>query len=748
MSPDRLNDADAPDPQRDPSSDPSSDPASDPSSADGHPGIDLSDWLDKVGEDRNDEERAALTAAAGLLRSVVDSQQPGALEHGLNTALVLHELQLDVPSVVVGTLTGVLDDLSPGSIEGVFGEEVAALAANVARLDAIAELPAVEGDEQQTERLRKLLLTLVDDVRAALVLLGERLQFMRTLSDVDPADARTTALHTLAVFAPLASRLGIWQLKWELEDLGLRYTEPDAYRRIASQLAERRVDRERYVAAVVDRVRQELIDADILAEVSGRPKHIYSIWRKMQAKGIGFHELFDVRAVRVITSSVTECYAALGVIHGLWRHVPHEFDDYIASPKSNRYQSLHTAVIGPGGRTVEVQIRTRSMNDHADRGVAAHWRYKEAGGGPGAGMEARLAWLRQALQWRAEMDEPDEALARLREEPGEKFIYALTPKGRVIELPAGATAVDFAYRIHTDVGHRCRGARVDGTLVPLTRQLASGETVEILTARQGSPSRDWLNRDLGYLRTPQGRGRVKQWFKRQDDAENVAGGRLAWEGELHRLRLPAVSLEGYPARFNLQSVDELFAAVGRGDIQTSQLVRQVQADVAPNSASELRLSERRGGEGDLRSDVSVEGAGDLAITYAQCCSPLPAEPIVGYVTRGKGVSIHRPSCANVLRLGAADPDRIVDVQWGNPDRGWYSVDLLVSGYDRRGLLRDVTAVIAQAGLDVNAIQSDSGKRDHTVSMRVSLDVHDISELSQLVTRLLQIRNVFEVTREA
>lgn len=720
-------------------------PADGSGRATGSTSADAKAWLDAAAHGRSDEDRALFRASLAVLQTHAASR-PEDLGHGIAVADILAGLGMDAQTMAVGLLAPALDMLPDEALEDL-PPDVRTLADSARRVGAMADLPAGTSDDQQTERLRKLLLTMVSDVRAVLVLLADRLRIMRCLVTRDADEAAATARHTLAVFAPLASRLGVWQIKWELEDLALRYTEPQAYHSIARHLAERRVDREDFVAQVVERVKHELTSAGILAEVSGRPKHIYSIWRKMQVKSLGFHDIFDVRAVRVITSSVMECYAALGIIHGLWHHVPHEFDDYIASPKSNRYQSLHTAVIGPEGRTVEIQIRTRAMHDHSERGVAAHWRYKENGGSGSGAIDERLAWLRQALEWRAEMDEPDQVLVRLSEEPGDKHVYVLTPKGRVMELPAGATAIDFAYRVHTDVGHRCRGARVDGRLVPLTRPLASGETVEVLMTRSGGPSRDWLNRDLGYLRTRAARARVKQWFRRQAHDDNVAGGRDAWAREIHRLRLPQVDLAHYPARFGFDDLEGLFAAIGRGDLQTGELVSQVQADLAPEALPARRVPS------DQRDDAPgakarVTGAGRLETNLARCCSPQPPADIVGYVTRGKGVSVHERNCANVLRLGANEPDRVLEVQWGGDDTGSYTVDLTITGYDRRGLLSDVTAVIAEAGLDVNAMRTGDGDGPHTVTMAVRLDVPDMPELSRLVTRLLQIRNVFEVSRDA
>ena len=703
-------------------------------------------WLAKVCDGRRDDDRALLAHALDEFAAVADHEANGTelIQRGLSIGTILHDLEMDAATVAVGVLMALPAGISTSSVARRLGESVGDLASLVERLSSIAELHEAPRDALQTERLRKLLLTMVNDVRAALILLAERLFEMRIAARLSPEEAASFSMQTLALFAPLASRLGIWQVKWELEDLSFRFTQPAVYKDIAKKLAERRVDREQYVSSVVERIREELSDANLAAEVTGRPKHIFSIWRKMQSKSLDFHELFDVRAVRVITDSVADCYAALGVVHGLWQHVPHEFDDYIANPKPNRYQSLHTAVIGPRNRTVEVQIRTQTMHEHAERGVAAHWHYKE-GGVRGTAFEERLAWLRRALEWRDEMDEPDLALERLRNEPDDEFIYVLTPQGRVIELPRGATPIDFAYRVHTDIGHRCRGARVDGSLVSLTRALLNGETVEILTARSAKPSRDWLNRDLKYITTRRARAKVRQWFRRQDFDDNVAQGKEAWERELRRLRLADVPLDAYPSNFNLTSVDDLFAALGRGDVHVAQLVKIVQAQLRPEALPKPRRKRREASSVPTHG-VQVAGVGDLLTQFARCCAPVPPESIVGYITRGRGVSIHRRNCPNARRLSAEEPARVLEVYWGGSQRQRYDVEINLRAYDRRGLLRDVAATVAENGVDVHSVNSTTSESDQTVTMTIQVDVGDMTELSRLISRLSMVRNVFDVSR--
>ncbi len=713
------------------------------------------DWLAVVSAGRPEHARAALArchAAAEHLAG--EGAAPAeAVRKGYAIGSILHDLEMDAQTVAVGVLVGLRAVISPAQVRGGHGAAVADLFDVVERLQPIPELLSGADEEKQVERLRRMLLTMVSDVRAALVLLAERLFDLRIADREEVTVKRARAQQTLALFAPLAARLGVWQLKWELEDLSLRILEPQVYKDIARQLAQRRVDRERYIRVAVERIEQALTSSGIKASVTGRPKHIYSIWRKMRAKSLDFHELFDVRAVRILTQTVAECYATLGLVHSLWPHVRREFDDYIANPKTNRYQSLHTAVIGPESRTLEVQIRTQAMHAHAERGVAAHWRYKEGRykegrheeGDGGEGLDDRLTWLRQALEWHSELEDPRQALDKLAERVRDEHVYALTPQGRVFELPIGATPIDFAYRVHTDIGHRTRGARVDGALVPLTRALQSGQTVEILTARDGVPSRDWLNRDLGYLVTARARAKVRQWFRKQDYAQNMHDGREAWERELRRMQLRGVDLSPLPARFNLITVNDLFAAIGRGDVQIRQVMREAQASLGSHSLPRPRRVRQ-----DLPQapDVAVEGVGDLLITMARCCGPIPPEPIVGYITRGRGVSVHRRTCRNAERLSAAEPDRVLDVSWSTGRRRQrYAVAITVKAYDRRGLLRDVSATIADTGVDVRSIKSDTIENTGSVVMAITVNITEMTELSRLMARLVQVRNVYEVYRQ-
>ena len=597
-----------------------------------------------------------------------------------------------------------------------------------------------------SEGLRRLLLAIIRDLRVVYLLLARQLASLRAAASLPETDRRELAQLTRDIHAPLANRLGIGQWKWELEDLAFRYLQPDTYRRIATLLDERRADREAWIARCVEMLREALRAQGVEASVNGRAKHIYSIWRKMQRKRVGFGELYDIRALRVLTRNVADCYAVLGVVHALWPIIPQEFDDYIARPKGNNYRSLHTAVIGPEGKTLEVQIRTEEMHRGAELGVAAHWRYKEGGAGDAA-YQARVAWMRKLLETRGEGEDDATLAAELRAELAEDRVYLLTPRGEVIDLPAGATVLDFAYHVHTMVGHRCRGAKVNGRIVPLTHQPASGDRIEILTAREPAPSRDWLSPQLGYLATASARGKLRAWFRREDLAANVTAGKLLLEREVRRLGISEDVLETLPARLGRKNRDELLVALALGEIGIAQLTRaMLEAQPAPPTASAKPRQPMR--EAGKPGAVTVEGVGNLLTTLARCCRPLPGDEVIGYVTRGRGVTVHRADCAALARLRARDPARVIEVRWtGAPDRA-YEVEVVVVGYDRRDLQRDVTNVVANSGARIVASHSRSDGDLGELTMQFTLRVRDYGELSSLLVRLTALPNVIDARRLA
>jgi GTP pyrophosphokinase len=595
------------------------------------------------------------------------------------------------------------------------------------------------------EGLRRLLLAIIRDLRVVFVLLARQLARMRAAMALPEAERQTLARLTRDIHAPLANRLGIWQLKWELEDLAFRYLQPDVYKRIASLLDERRADREAFIREALTELRGALEAAGIRAELAGRPKHIFSIWKKMQRKALEFSELYDIRAMRVLVDSVADCYAALGVVHTLWPHLPGEFDDYLARPKGNGYRSLHTAVIGPRGKALEVQIRTHDMHRASELGVAAHWRYKE-GGGADAEFEAKIAWMRKLLEPRATGDSDGELANELHTELVEDRVYLLTPKGEVFDLSHGATVLDFAYAVHTEVGHHCRGAKVNGRIVPLTHQPQSGDRVEILTAKNAEPSRDWLSPHYGYLHTSRARDKARSWFRRIAHDANLAAGRAMFERELKRLALPSADIDKLPAHFHLKTQDELLVALALGEVTGGQIARVLLEAAAPlEPLPPPRSPPARSATLD-QAALRIEGVGNLLTVLARCCQPLPGDAVRGYITKGRGVSVHRADCASLARLARRDPERVIEVEWGRAARQAYQVDIELRGYDRRGLQKDVTGVLSNANTAIVASSSRLHARTGEVEMRFTLRVGDLEQLATVLLKLAALPNVVEARR--
>ncbi|MCL6712074.1 bifunctional (p)ppGpp synthetase/guanosine-3',5'-bis(diphosphate) 3'-pyrophosphohydrolase [Pseudomonas sp. R2.Fl] len=623
---------------------------------------------------------------------------------------------------------------------------------------AAAQVWALHAEQHRSannEGLRRLLLAIVRDLRVVPILLARQLARMRNAGLLEDTQRRALARLTRDIHAPLANRLGIWQLKWELEDLAFRYLEPDTYRQIAAQLDDKRAGRERYIESVKSTLRQALAEHGIVAEVSGRPKHIYSIWRKMQRKQVSFDELYDLRAVRVTVDDVGACYAALGIVHALWTPVPSEFDDYIARPKANDYRSLHTAVVGPEGRTLEVQIRTHEMHAQAELGVAAHWRYKEGGGD--RAFDRKIAWMRRLLDQSQEGGEGGGLAGDLDSELVEDRVYVLTPKGEVIDLPQGGTVLDFAYHVHTMVGHRTRGAKVNGRIVPLNHALRSGDRVEIMTSKTGEPRRDWLLPANGFLASGRSRDKVRAWFHKLDRARNLQAGRELLEKELKRLGLHHADLSGVAKKFHAENVEELHIQIALGDVGPNQVVRALheeQRAAAQSAAPQglppglpLRKPGGRKPSPPSRSQFTVEGVGNLLVQLARCCQPVPGEAISGYLTRGRGVSVHRTDCAAFQRLAASSPQRVLPVEWGQTGGG-YEVDVQVRAIDRKWLLKDITTLIAQEDAHVLGINSDQAGASGRVQLRLRLKVADFGQLSTLLGKLDALPGVEEARRSA
>ena len=678
------------------------------------------------------------------------------LQHVLGAATILIEMNMDVETIAATILHAVPERLVDWrtALETQFGANITGLVEGISRMEQIQAFSEIEGlhdsdlknsdHAQQVESLRKMLLAMVQDIRVVLIKLAERTHTLRCLSGASPSQQKRIAQESKGIFAPLANRLGVWQIKWELEDLSLRYLEPQLYKEVAKMLDERRVDREQYIIDVVNQLKSELSDAEIKGEVTGRPKHIYSIIKKMKSKRLDFNELYDVRAVRILVDDIKDCYTVLGMIHNLWQPIPGEFDDYIARPKSNNYRSLHTAVSGLRGLALEVQIRTVEMHQHSELGVAAHWRYKE-GGKSDAKFDEKVAWLRQILVWKDEVADSGDLLEQFKSELFQDKVYVLTPQGKVIDLPAGATPIDFAYTLHTDLGHRTRGAKVDGSIVPLNTKLQNGQRVEILTSKHGSPSRDWLNATLGFLQSPGARAKVRHWFKYQHFEENLAQGRAKLDRELHRAGVGAINQEKIAQKLQFQKLEDFLAAIGRGDISEHQIALAIQDETAPKQEQATKPpSPKRTNTLKSQTEVVIEGIGNLQTSTAKCCKPMPQDVIVGYLTRDHGVTIHRKACTFIARLPEERYDRVLNAQWGNSQSVRSDVDIEVEAHDRQGLLRDISDLFARE--KINATKANTMSRNHLALMQFSIEISDLEQLSRLLALIQQVPNVIAARR--
>ncbi|MBU9375471.1 bifunctional (p)ppGpp synthetase/guanosine-3',5'-bis(diphosphate) 3'-pyrophosphohydrolase [Burkholderia multivorans] len=706
-------------------------------------------------------------------------------DHAAGTAAIMRTLNVDPPAMQAAALFALTPHLSDPERELTerFGDEVARLVADVRKLLRLGTVSlraaqhtapeagrdAAKQRRAQIEALRKMLLAFAQDIRVVLIRLASRLQSLRYYAAAKLEPPPEVARETLEIYAPLANRLGIWQLKWELEDLAFRFEDPITYKRIAKLLDEKRAEREAYVAQAIERLQQELAAANVQADVSGRPKHIYSIWRKMRGKELDFSELYDVRAFRVIVPDIKDCYAVLGIVHHLWPPVPKEFDDYISRPKPNGYKSLRTVVIGDDGRAFEVQIRTQEMHRFAEYGVAAHWRYKEAGtrgyGGQFSASDKydeKIAWLRQLLAWKDDVEDGaeqsgDKAWAQLRETSlDDDHIYVLTPQARVIALPQGATPVDFAYHLHSELGHRCRGARVDGAMVPLNTPLANGQTVEIVAVKEGGPSRDWLNPQLGYLKSPRARQKVRAWFNAIEQEENIAHGRALVEKTLQREGKTSVSLDSLAAKLGFKSPEELFSVVGKEEFSLRNIEQALSdappAEPAPEAPADF---EKRSSGASVAHGAStgvlVVGVDALLTQLARCCRPAPPDPISGFVTRGKGMSIHRSDCATFRRMAERAPERVLHTTWsadvlGGRGASVYPVDLMIEATDRQGLLRDISEVFAREKMNVVGVKTQS--RRNTAFMQFTVEVSNSAQVQRACTLLGEVQGVVRAGRKA
>ena len=728
--------------------------------------LDVDRWIDDVRQNSDaanpEELRDALILAKQLSDEAIANRTYWSIDSvqmGLEMAQILIDLRLDHASLVAAILYRAVREgrLSLQKVERQFGKEVAKLIEGVLRMAAISAIQnssdeVVLGQRQaQVDNLRKMLVAMIDDVRVALIKLAERTSAIRAVKDAPEDKRRKVAEEVFNIYAPLAHRLGIGHLKWELEDLSFRYLQPDSYKKIASLLDEKRLARQDYIDSVVQTMRDELASVGIACDVYGRAKHIYSIWRKMSRKNLDFSQIYDIRAVRILVPEIRDCYATLGVIHSLWRHIPNEFDDYIANPKENGYRSLHTAVIGPEGKVLEVQIRTHQMHEDAELGVCAHWLYKGTDlNAKDQGYEQKIAWLRQVMEWQEDIDDLPRFIGELRSDISPDRIYVFTPDGHVVDLPPKATPVDFAYRVHTEVGNKCRGAKVNGRIVPLTYLLNTGEQVEILTHPTAHPSRDWLYPEAGYIHTSRARAKVAHWFKLQNRDKNIDEGRQLVLHEMERLDLGDEPLHDVAQRMNMRTVDDMFAAVGAGDLRTGQIVHQLlkQADAHSNRQQELPLTRRSEPRSTPPSgeDIIIEGVGNLMTLMAQCCHPVPGDDIRGYVTLGRGVTVHRSDCENLLHLAAIEPRRVLQVSWGRRPGKLYPVEMAIKAYDRTGLLSDVSALLANEKVNVVAVSTRSDQGDNTAAMSLTVEIDSLERLARVMSKIEQLPNVLNARR--
>jgi GTP pyrophosphokinase len=725
--------------------------------------VDLERWLAQLPEPLSVAKQPDLREVCEWLAERSRTSLPVALRDwpsgtnmfaaGLEIASILADLRVDRNGVYAGLLLRAVQEghIAVHEVEARLGAQVSRLIADVTRLSelgsvsTIVDTPVLGQAEAQKDTIRKMLISLVDDVRVALIKLAERTCALRHVKS-DPARSVPIAREVADVYAPMAHRLGIGQLRWELEDLSFRYLHTDAYHKIAKLLDGRRQERDEFIERVRRQLAHVLREQGVECQINGRAKHIYSIWRKMQRKGIGFSQVYDIRAIRILVPETRDCYAALGLVHGLWRNIPKEFDDYIANPKENGYRSLHTAVIGPEGKILEVQIRTDTMHEEAELGVCAHWRYKgsDAESRGVNSYEEKISWLRRVLDWHEESGVEGEAADQFVIETQQDRIYVFTPRGDVVSLAVGATPLDFAYHVHTEVGHCCLGARVNGNIVPLTYELKTGERVEILRGKEPAPKRDWLRPSLGYLRTSRARAKVQAWFRAQAREQNIDAGQRLLDREFRRLALTSVDYQLIARRLHQNSVEDLYAAVGSGDLQVSQVLNIAQQllEGKPKERS-LPVAKRK-----AKSDagVSVSGVGNLLTHYAGCCKPVPGDAIAGFITRDRGVSVHRLDCHRFLDLQTKAAERVVAVEWGDEPAADYEADIEITAYDRYGLLRDITALFATAKVNVIAVNTQTHRDTNTASMRLTVVVRDLDALARLLDRLAALSNVISARR--
>lgn len=729
------------------------------------PASNVPSWLAGISHGRSKEDNERIESAAYFAIDAHQGQKRTSGEdyvnHTFAVAAIVHELGLDSDVVIAALLHDTVEDTDVTLLQlrNEFGADVENLVNGVTKMEVIQEFSDTETDQRKSkqeakaESLRKMMLAMVDDVRVVLIKLCDRLHNMRTLDVVKPEKQKRVATETLEIFSPLANRLGVWQIKWELEDLSFRYIEPEIYKSIAKKLAERRVDRQSFIDGFIDSVDTQLKLDGIDANIKGRAKHIYSIWAKMQKKGLEFEQLFDVRAVRILVDSVKDCYTALGSIHTNFTFIPGEFDDYIATPKENNYRSIHTAVIGPTGKVVEVQIRTHEMHEYNELGIAAHWRYKEGTTDNDQAVNNKILWLRQLLEWKDEVADASEFVDRVKDEVFEDRVYVFSPKGKVVDLSFGSTPIDFAYAIHTEVGHSCRGAKVNGKMVPLTYCLKTGEQVSIITTKSSGPSLDWLDPHKGYTRSRRARSRIQHWFRHEHRDETIAHGRHILERELERMNLSSVNYEQLATTLKADDAEEMFFRLVDGSIKPGRAAAMAQrllkpVDLDDDEPLEVSFKGNKAANDDVKpADLSVDGVSDLMTNLAKCCMPVPGDKVLGFVTRGTGITIHREACPNIMYQQNNDRERVVQVNWGVDQERTYPMKVQISAFDRKGLLRDVSTVFADEKVNVLEMSTRTDAKNQSVLMQGLIEVTSIEAMSKILAKLDQLPNVMSVKRK-
>ncbi len=695
------------------------------------------------------------------LRAEHQQEEAHLLTFGVEMVEILNSLNMDADSLFTAMLFPIVRDklVDLAQIEEDFGANISKLVRGVIEMDNIRQLNITHSASSlQVDNVRRMLLAMVDDFRCVIIKLAERIAFLRDAEKNYTEEERVLAAKECAnIYAPLANRLGIGQLKWELEDYCFRYLHPEQYRAIAKLLKERRLDREQYIADFVSELSGYLQENIPQVEVYGRPKHIYSIWRKMQKKHLEFSDLYDVRAVRIVVQKLQDCYTALGIVHTHFKHLPKEFDDYVANPKPNGYQSIHTVVLGKGGKPIEVQIRTQQMHDDAELGVAAHWKYKEGASAGRNGYEEKIAWLRKLLAWQDDITDSGEVMAELRSQVFDDRVYVFTPKGEVVDLPTGSTPLDFAYAIHSEIGHRCIGAKVGGRIVPFTYQLQMGDQVDIITQKNPNPSRDWLNPNLGFTHTAKARAKIHAWFKKLDRDKNIPAGKELLESEINRLgiSLKQVEQQALP-RYNLKNLDDLYAGIGGGDIRIGPLINFLQNKFIKISAQEVdeeilrHVSTKSAANAQQKTErkdcVIVEGVGNLMHHIARCCQPIPGDSIVGYITMGRGISIHRCDCEQFLELQTVHPERVVESRWGDNYSNGFHLNIRIVASDRNGLLRDITTVLANDKISVLGVSSRTDTKRQVANIDMQIELNNVEMLSKILSRLEKLDDVIEAKR--